>query len=332
MLEFPLPPHNFELPTPNSQLPTPNSQLRPPPPMLITLIGPTAVGKTELSLRLAQEMEGAIVIGDPRQMYRGLNLGTAKPTPDELAQAPHFLVDSLEPEIEINAAQFADQVEALLSELMEQYRCVILVGGATLYMDAIWYQLDEMPEVPEVVRESLNLAFQAEGLGPLLDELEEVDPETFAQIDRHNHVRVIRALEVYRASGKPISAFRQGRKAKEHPWPVLKIGLQEERAVLYERIDQRVLAMIDAGLEDEVRALRKRGLGFKSQAMRSIGYQEWEAFFQGKIDREEVIRLIQRNSRRYAKRQLTYWQRYDDIQWFGRNEKLKALEFCKKRL
>lgn len=286
------------------------------------------MGKTALSLRLAQAMEGAIVLGDPRQMYRGLDLGTAKPTPEERTQAPHFLVDALEPDEEINAAQLAERVEALLPELFQTYRSVIVVGGATLYMDALWYQLDEMPPVPDAVRESLKLAHQAEGLGPLLDELETVDPATFAHIDRQNPARVIRALEVYRASGQPISAFRQGRKAKAYPWPTLKIGLREERPVLYERIDRRVLNMVEAGLEAEVHALRQRGLSFQSQALRSIGYQEWEAFFQGKTDRETVIRLIQRNSRRYAKRQLTYWHRYDDLHWFHRQDHASALNFC----
>ncbi len=296
--------------------------------MLITLVGPTAVGKTRLSLRLAQQGNGAIVVGDPRQMYRGLDIGTAKPTPAEQAAAPHYLIDSLSPDEAITAGQWVAWVEALLPKLLAQYRCVVVVGGATLYMDALWYELDDMPSVPPEVRQALNLQAETEGLAPLLAELARVDPETYAHIDRQNPARVIRAMEVYRASGRPISHFRQGRPARAWPCPVRKVGLYDERDALYRRIDQRVQAMVDQGLPQEVETLVHQGYGAELQAMQSIGYREWLGYLAGQYDRAEAIRLIQRNSRRYAKRQLSYWRRYADIRWFRPEAMGQAVEFC----
>lgn len=283
--------------------------------MLLTLVGPTAVGKTALAIRLAQQQGGAIVVADPRQMYQGLDLGTAKPTAEERALAPHYLVDSLAPTASFSAGDFERLMRARLPAWLDQYPLVIVVGGATLYMDALWFGLDDMPEVPEVLRADLQAEYEAQGLSPLLTELARVDPTTYARIDRRNPARVLRALAVYRASGQPISAFQRGRKLRDFGVPHQAIALHDERAALYARIDRRVEQMVTEGLEDEVRGLLAQGLAPHSQALQSIGYQEWLPYFAGEYDRTEAIRLIQRNSRRYAKRQLTYWRRYDFLQW-----------------
>lgn len=282
---------------------------------VICIIGPTAVGKSALSLELADRLQAEIISSDSRQMYRYLDIGTAKASKEELELIPHHFINSLNPDQEYNAADFEREAEALIQELNKTSDVVIVVGGSTLYMDALWFGFDEMPEIDPEVRKSLMHEFESEGLESLLKELEKVDAETFARIDQQNHARVIRALEVYRSSGKPISFYRKGKKPKETSWKYLKIGLTDERKQLYKRIDERVLEMIDGGLEEEVEHLLET-YGPHAPALQSIGYSEMISYLQGEIDRTEAIRLIQRNSRRYAKRQFTWFRRYEDIQWF----------------
>ena len=248
-------------------------------------------------------------------MYRYLDIGTAKASEEELSRARHHFVNSLDPDQEYNAADFEKEAEALIHDLHNRSDVVIVVGGSTLYMDALWFGFDEMPQIDPEVRKGLMHEFESQGLESLLKELEKVDAETFASIDQQNHARVIRALEVYRSSGKPISFYRKGKKPKETSWKYLKIGLTDERKLLYERIDERVLEMIEAGLEKEVKSLLET-YGPQAPALQSIGYSEMISYLKGEIDRAEAIRLVQRNSRRYAKRQFTWFRRYEDIQWF----------------
>ncbi|MEM6803017.1 MAG: tRNA (adenosine(37)-N6)-dimethylallyltransferase MiaA [Bacteroidota bacterium] len=288
---------------------------------VICIIGPTAVGKSSLALQLAQKLQTEIISSDSRQMYKYLDIGTAKPSTEELSQIKHHFINQLEPTQAYNAADFAEEAEEQIHALLEEQEHLIIVGGSTLYMDALWYAFDEMPEIPMEVREGLMNEFGEKGLAPLLGELEQIDPITFAQIDKNNHARVIRALEVYRASGKAISHFRKGRKAKPYPWKWIKLGLSDERSLLYERINQRVDQMLEEGLEKEVTQLFEQ-YSPEAPALQSIGYSEWKPYFRGEREKEEVIRLIKRNSRRYAKRQLTWFRRYKDINWFeaGDNE------------
>ncbi|MEL6134795.1 MAG: tRNA (adenosine(37)-N6)-dimethylallyltransferase MiaA [Bacteroidota bacterium] len=284
--------------------------------LLITLVGPTAVGKTSLSLYLAKELQAAILSADSRQFYQDLNIGTAKPTKEEQAQAPHYFIDSLAPTQTYNAAQYQREAEVLMQELFDIHDVLIMVGGSTLYMDAVWYQMDAIPEVPSAIREQLQDQWKQVGLAPLIEELAAVDPSTYEVIDRQNPARVIRALEVYRASGIPISTFRKGKKPRKTAYKVLKIGLYDDREALYERINQRVWDMIENGLVEEVKGLLAKGYSPTLQSLNTIGYQEIIPYLQGQYDLDEAIRLVQRNSRRYAKRQLTYYRRYEDITWF----------------
>lgn len=301
-------------------------------PVLVSIVGPTAVGKTALSLALAEYFKSEIILADSRQMYQRLNIGTAKPSKEELSKAPHHLVDWLAPEEEIDAEKFRERAESIIRDRFQKHDILIVVGGSTLYMQALWFGLNEMPEIPEHIRATLNTEFQTTGLAPLLDELQQVDPITWDQIDRHNHARVIRALEVYRATGTPISTFRQQEIETNHDWTHLKIALEDDRAALYERIDRRVDLMLEAGLEVEIQELLNNGLDPGAQSLRSIGYQEWVAHFQGEYDREEAIRLHKRNSRRYAKRQLTWYRRYDDVQWFQAGEVEQVISWVESQI
>lgn len=283
---------------------------------LITIVGPTAVGKTSLSLRLANLYDTHILSGDSRQMYRFMDIGTAKPTQAELALAPHHFIDCLNPDETYSAGQYERDADQLIDKLFQSHDVLIVAGGSTLYMNALWHGFNQMPEVPIDIRQAVTHQWQHQGLDGLLEELEQVDPHSFAVIDQHNPARVIRAVEFHRATGKPISDFRTGPVPKAKPYQVLKIGLQDERIALYERINQRVLEMIEAGLEQECRKLLQMGYSPDMRSLQSIGYTEMYSYLAGEIPYEEAIRLIQRNSRRYAKRQLTYYRKFSDIKWF----------------
>ncbi|MCL4124431.1 UNVERIFIED_CONTAM: hypothetical protein GTU68_020003 [Idotea baltica] len=276
---------------------------------LISIIGPTAVGKTSLSVELATKYKTEIISSDSRQMYQFMNIGTAKPTMEEQKDIPHHFIDTLTPDQSYNAGEFEREAEVLIIDLFQRYSTLIVVGGSTLYNNALWYGFNEMPQIDPLIREGLNKEMQSLGLESLLDELYTNDPETYERIDRQNPVR-----------GQPISTFRTGPTPKERPYKTIKIGLGDERETLYKRINQRVIDMLDQGLIEEVQGLLDRGYSPTLPALQSIGYQEVISYLQGKYDLDEAIRLIKRNSRRYAKRQLTYFRRYEDIHWFKPDE------------
>lgn len=249
-------------------------------------------------------------------MYRYMDIGTAKPDKEEMGGIPHHFIDFLNPDELYTSGQFETDAEKLLAKLFKKYNTVIVVGGSTLYIRALWEGMDEMPKIKENIRAGLQKEFETKGLTPLLEELQKVDAKTFKIIDQHNHVRVIRALEVFRSSGKPISFFRNRKREKKRDYKLLKIGLKMDRQKLYERINHRVDLMMANGLEEEVRKLLDMGYQPHQNALNSIGYEEIISFLEGKIDKTEAIRLIKRNSRRYAKRQFTYFRRFEDVQWF----------------
>lgn len=283
---------------------------------LISIVGPTAVGKTSLSLRLAQRFTTEIISSDSRQMYRYMDIGTAKPSREELDSVPHHFIDILTPDQVYSAGQFERDADQLIEQLFQKHDVLIVSGGSTLYMNALWHGFNEMPEISPDIRPQLNQEWEEKGLSPLLLELQKVDPVTYEQIDRNNPARVIRALEIFRGSGLPISQFRTGIPPKDRAYRLINIGLEDYREQLYSRIDQRVLNMISDGLEQECQTLLDMGYDPDMRALQAIGYAEIYAFLAGDIDKSEAIRLIQRNSRRYAKRQLTYYRKFDDIQWF----------------
>ncbi|GGG57086.1 tRNA (adenosine(37)-N6)-dimethylallyltransferase MiaA [Hymenobacter glacieicola] len=285
-------------------------------PTLLVVTGPTAVGKTALCVRLAQELQTEIVSADSRQFFRELNIGTAKPTPEEMQGVPHHFINSHSITEEYNAGRFEQDALTLLAELFQRHRVVILTGGSGLYLHAVTEGLDELPAAPPAVREQLRAELEAHGLEPLVAELERLDPVTHARIDRQNPQRVLRALEISRATGQPFSSFH-GATAAPRPFRVVKVALTREREELYQRIDQRMDQMLAAGLEAEARSLYPHR---HHNALQTVGYQELFQYFEGHYDYAEAVRLLKRNSRRYAKRQLTWLRRDPRYQWFHPEE------------
>ncbi|MEN7546741.1 tRNA (adenosine(37)-N6)-dimethylallyltransferase MiaA [Rapidithrix thailandica] len=294
---------------------------------LIVVVGPTAVGKTEISLQIAQYFNSQIINADSRQVYQDLNIGTAKPTPDELKRVPHHLVDFLPVSIEYNAGKFEKDALTCLKKIFEQDNCCVLAGGSGLYVKALCEGLDALPKNKEI-RTKLTETYQEKGLVPLLDELQKKDPEYFDQVDRQNPQRIIRALEVIRASQKTYTELRKGEK-KERNFQVIKIGLTRDREELYERINLRMDKMLEEGLLEEVKSLEN----YKQlNALQTVGYQEVFDYLDGKYDWEEMVRLLKRNSRRYAKRQLTWFRKDTETTWFDAGDLKPILDHIQKRM
>jgi tRNA dimethylallyltransferase len=297
------------------------AQLAPTPtdprPVLLTLAGPTAVGKTALSVTLAQQLGTEILSADSRQFFRELSIGTAKPTPEEMQGVPHHFIDSHSITQEYSAGRFAADAEVVLTELFQRLPVVILTGGSGLYLQALTDGLDELPAVDPAVRQGLQQELQTQGLPPLVAELAATDPVAHQRIDLQNHQRVLRALEITRGTGRPFSSYHAGpaavaATAAARPFRVVKVALSRPREVLYERINQRVEAMLAAGLVAEVEGL----VPFRHhQALQTVGYQEIFGYLDGTYDYAEAVRLLQRNTRHYAKRQLTWLRRDAAYQW-----------------
>ncbi|MEO0470403.1 MAG: tRNA (adenosine(37)-N6)-dimethylallyltransferase MiaA [Bacteroidota bacterium] len=283
---------------------------------LLSIVGPTAVGKTRLSLLLAEHFGTDIISTDARQFYIGMDIGTAKPSQEERRGISHHFVDCLQPDQNITAAEYAKQAEALIEQQHQFHDFLITVGGSTLYNDVLWNGLNDIPPTDPSVRAALEKQWKTEGLEAMVDQLAQYDPITYQKIDRKNPVRIIRALAVYVQTGHPISSFQLGRSTPDRPYQLIKIGLTDEREPLYQRINERVDQMLEAGLVAEVDKLMAQGFGLMYQSMQSIGYQEIIAWKNGQYDKDEAIRLIKRNSRRYAKRQLSWFKRDPEIRWF----------------
>ncbi|MAE85415.1 MAG: tRNA (adenosine(37)-N6)-dimethylallyltransferase MiaA [Flammeovirgaceae bacterium] len=297
--------------------------------LLISVVGPTAVGKTKFAIELARAYNAEIVSADSRQFYKELEIGTAKPDADELAAAKHHFINSHSINDYYNVGQFEADVLVLLEELFQKNSIVIMVGGSGLFFKAVWEGFDEMPEVDLSLRKQLNNEFEQNGLEPLLQELNETDPKYYEQVDRQNHQRVIRALEVIRTTSKPFSEFRKGHQAKERLFTNVKIGLEMEREVLFDRINRRMDLMIEQGLFEEAERLME----YKDHnALQTVGYSEIFGYLDGEYDREEAVRLLKRNSRRYAKRQMTWFKRDEEIIWMQPNDLDQAIRLINKSL
>lgn len=283
---------------------------------LIVVVGPTAAGKTALSIQLAKTFRTEVISADSRQIYRELTIGTAKPNEAELAEVPHHFINTHAITEEYDAARFGDEALAKIYALFELNDYVIVCGGSGLYIKALIEGFDDIPEVPDAIRDQLIEDFEAKGLLWLQNKMRELDPEHFKKIDQKNPMRLMRALEVKIATGQSIATF-QKQSVKELPFKVIKIGLEVERAKLYERIDARMDAMIQNGLFEEA----ERVYPYRDkQALQTVGYQEIFGFLEGQYDSEEAIRLLKRNSRRYAKRQLTWFKRDEQVKWFKPQE------------
>ena len=279
---------------------------------LIVVVGPTAVGKTALAIQLANHFKTSIISADSRQFYQEMSIGTAKPNAEELAQANHYFINSRSIAEEYTAGDFEREALIRLAVLFKSTDVVIAVGGSGLFVRALTEGLDDLPKAGEEIREKLNEWFRNEGLEPLKQRLQEIDPTYYEKADIDNPQRVIRAIEVFEASGKPISYFMNKQKT-ERPFQVITIGLNTDREWLYNRINQRVDLMMEAGLLEEVKSL----LPFRNKpALLTVGYAEIFEYLDGKISLEDAVSQIKQNSRRYAKRQITWFKKYGNTVWF----------------
>lgn len=295
---------------------------------LIVLIGPTAIGKTALSIEIAHLLNTEIISADSRQFFKEMYIGTARPGIEEMGGVPHHLVGHISISQEYNVGKFEQEALRIIETIFSKKDCAILTGGSGLYINAVCSGFDELPEVDPKLREELNTAYSTNGLEPLQNRLKELDPEYYEAVDLQNPQRVIRALEVCISSGTTYSGFRKG-KTNPRNFNIVKIGLDMDRSKLYERINQRVDEMIKAGLVDEVRSL----LPFKDKnALQTVGYKELFDYFEGKHSLEHAIELIKQNTRRYAKRQLTWFRKDKEITWFTPQQKEEILVYIKEKI
>ena len=289
---------------------------------LVVVLGPTGVGKTELCLSLAEHLSTPIVNADSRQIFAELPIGTAAPTAEQQLRVKHYFVGNHHIEDYYSAAQYEADVMGLLeSEIFPHHDVALLTGGSMMYIDAVCKGIDDIPTVRDDIRTWMKQRLEQEGLEALVEELHRLDPEHWAIVDKKNPRRVVHALEICHQTGKTYTSFRTAEK-KERPFRIVKIGLNRDRTELYDRINARVLQMMDEGLEQEARSVYpKRGL----TALRTVGYKELFAYFDGEIDLGEAIRQIQSHSREYMRKQLTWFKRDEEIKWFHPDE-VEAIE------
>jgi len=282
---------------------------------LLVICGPTASGKTGLALSLAEQFPVEILSADSRQVYRRLDIGTAKPTAEELSRVRHHLIDLVEPEQPFSVADFVDLANAAIADIAARGQWPLLVGGTGLYIQALTAGLAETPPADPQLRAALEAEAREHGLDRLYRRLQKIDPPTAARLSPNDQVRIVRALEVEALSGCRMSDFQARHAFADHPFRLLKLGLLQEREHLYRRIEQRVDAMFAAGLVDEVRTLLASGCPADVKGLKTIGYQEVMAYLRGDCDLPTAIELVKRNSRRYAKRQMTWFRRDSSIIW-----------------
>jgi tRNA dimethylallyltransferase len=296
---------------------------------LVVLLGPTGVGKTALSIRLAKLLHTPIISCDSRQFYKGLEIGTAAPTQEEQQQVKHHFIGTLQVTDYYNAGQFEiDVLHLLENEVFKQTPTALMVGGSMMYIDAVCKGIDDLPTVDENVRQELMLRLEKEGLESLQLQLKALDPDYYAEVDLKNHKRVLHALEICLMSGKTYSSFRKN-KPKERPFKMLKIGLNRPREELYERINLRVDEMIKQGLEKEARDfLQYRQLN----SLNTVGYKEFFQYFDGNWDYDFAVNMIKQDSRRYARKQLSWFNRDADIHWFNPEDEDEIVDFINQQL
>ena len=283
---------------------------------LVVIAGPTAVGKTACAVQLARHYRTEIINADSRQIFKGLDIGTAKPSAKERNLVKHHFVDYLEIDQEYTAGRFEQEVDELLRKLFLKNEIVVLTGGTGFYIDAVIKGLDDIPTAEPKIRNELMNAYEKHGLTYLLEELKDRDLDTYNSIDRSNPHRIVRALEVIRSTGKTYSSFKNSKKVKQHDFKIIKIALELPRTELYDRINQRVDRMMEEGLLEEVTRYK---IFRKKQALQTVGYKELFEYLDGTTSIEDAIDLVKRNSRRYAKRQLTWLKRDSEYYWVTPN-------------
>ncbi|PHR12260.1 MAG: tRNA (adenosine(37)-N6)-dimethylallyltransferase MiaA [Aequorivita sp.] len=282
-------------------------------PLLICVVGATAIGKTSLAIKLANAFDAEIISADSRQVFKEMNIGTAVPSKEELKSATHHFIQNKSIFEDYSVGDFEREAITFLDHYFSKKKIAILVGGSGLYVDAVVKGLDDFPQVPSQIRLQLNSKLNNEGIEALQNELKKVDPVYFVKVDINNPHRLIRALEIYRATGKPYSTFINEKTANRN-FETLFIGLTAKRETIYERINQRVDKMVEAGLIDEAKALLPHK---EKNALQTVGYRELFDYFEDKISLEESISEIKKNTRRFAKRQTTWFRKNEAIHWFN---------------
>ena len=297
-------------------------------PTLISVVGPTAIGKTKLAIDLAQHFNTEIISADSRQFYQEMSIGTAKPTPEELAAAPHHFVNFLPITQLYSAGDFERDALAKLGELFKKNEVVIMVGGSGMYVDAVCKGFDNLPDIKPEIREQLNNQLATEGLEALTTQLAQLDPDYYNQVDLANKQRVVRALEVCLTTGKSFSSFRK-QNLVQRSFDIITVGLTWEREKIYERINQRVDQMVNQGLIEEAKALfPQRALN----ALQTVGYREIFSAINNECTLEEAITNIKTNTRRFAKRQLTWFNKNEKTTWFTREQLVNIIPFIEQQL
>jgi tRNA dimethylallyltransferase len=296
--------------------------------ILIVLLGPTGVGKTDVSIVLAQHFKCEIISADSRQFFREMRIGTAVPSDLQLETIKHHFIRFLSIEEYYSSSLFERDVLELLPKLFIKNNIILMSGGSGMYIDAVCNGIDNIPDVDPAIREKYIRRYREEGIEGLRVALKLLDPGHYAKVDLKNYKRIIRALEICETTGRPYSSFL-GKQKRERDFGIIKIGLDRLRDILYERINSRVDEMVIQGLEDEARRL----YDFRQfNATNSVGYKEFFDFFDGKISKERAIELIKRNSRRYAKRQMTWWSKDKDIRWFQPEKVGEIIEYIKESI
>ncbi len=292
---------------------------------LVVVLGPTAVGKTDIAIRLARELHTEIISADSRQLYLEIPIGTAAPAVNQRAAVPHHFTGMLSLHQDYNVSQYEKEVLALLRQKFCEHDVMIMCGGSGLYIDAVCKGIDPLPDSDPGLRKSLQEKWQQQGIGALQEQLKSLDPEYFAQVDRQNHKRLLRAIEVCLQTGQKYSELRLNKPQKRN-FNILKIGLNLPREQLFDRINRRTEIMLENGWLEEA----KKALSFRNQnALNTVGYKELFAYLDGKLTLEEAIEKIKTNTRRYAKRQLTWFKKDKEIRWFSPEDVEVILQFVK---
>ncbi len=293
---------------------------------VIVIVGPTAVGKTRVSIELAKIIGGEIISADSMQVYRYMDIGTAKPTSDEMEGIKHHLIDLVHPKDEFNAARYREMALACIGEVAEKNKIPIIVGGTGLYVSTVVDNIEFSETIADKeYREKLQETADNQGTGILYEQLREIDSKTAEKLHPNDTRRIIRALEVYKFTGKPISHHQEISRRNPPEYEFIMVGLTMDRAKLYERINLRVDKMVAEGLEDEVRNLLNMGVGFKDTSMQGLGYKEMAQHCLNLKPLDEVIETIKRDSRRYAKRQLTWFRRDERIFWIDVEDQMEPI-------
>ena len=298
---------------------------------VIAIIGPTAVGKTKMSIELAKALDGEIISGDSMQIYRGMDIGTAKATKQEMQGIPHYLIDIKDPAEAFSVAEFQGLASGLIEEISNRGKVPIIAGGTGLYIQSILYNYNfSVAESNPEYRLFLEKRIETEGIDDVYNELRIIDPESCDRIHPNNVRRVIRALEVFHETGLTMTEYLQEQESESRYHHQI-IGLTMERSLLYERINNRVDRMVGQGLLEEVKALYDSGIK-DCQSIQAIGYKELYDYFNGNLSKEEAIELLKRNSRRYAKRQLTWFRNKMDVEWFDMSEAVSDADVFQQKI